>query len=539
MPLDATWLRTWLETPERRALPRVALWTGELCAPAEARDALLELSALDDFLRLAEARDAGLRFLDLQVEGERARIVGFDAAEDFERHEEHLVEVLGCAAALGVTGTVLRFSGVGVAIGEDGASEMRAAWWVEWTLANGDCAVDEDERTGSEPLEAALATALGAAAAWYRAHPEARVALENRGRYGFVDREGRIVVAPTLLHAAEVSEGHAPVTVEDGATLLSIGADGARLVEGRWVRIDHFLRGRAPVLAFPGRVERWGYIDAGGALVIPALYAEAKPFYGPLAQVREGTGLSGPSRWITPEGTLVGEPFDLTLGFSEGLAWSYVHALASYGCTDERGEPAFGARFRSVGRFAEGLAAAFDEPSGKYGYVDRHGRMVIAPRFDQAGPFACDRAVVRLGRQAFILDRDGERVGEPIEPALQEAFSEGMLPVRVRGEVGFVDRDGNLAIAARFAEAYGFFEGLAYAAVKVDGDTRWGHLDPSGHWHLEPTLEWTNRFSDGRAPARRAGRHGFVDREGRWVVTPRWKEAQTRFSEGFAWVRLP
>ena len=62
--------------------------------------------------------------------------------------------------------------------------------------------------------------------------------------------------------------------------------------------------------------------------------------------------------------------------------------------------------------------------------------------------------------------------------------------------------------------------------------------DASGAWVIAPTLEWTNRFVDGLAPAKRGGLFGFVDREGRWVAEPRWKSTQPFFTDGVAWVQL-
>jgi len=53
------------------------------------------------------------------------------------------------------------------------------------------------------------------------------------------------------------------------------------------------------------------------------------------------------------------------------------------------------------------------------------------------------------------------------------------VPIEVRGKWGFMDRAGKLVIEAKFEDAENFSEGLA--PVKVKGEVVWCPADASGN----------------------------------------------------------
>src|SRR5262249_36748900 len=83
------------------------------------------------------------------------------------------------------------------------------------------------------------------------------------GKYGFIDRKGNFVIAPTFASAGYFSEGLAPVEVE-GRLLVSSGEGGQ----------------------FTGSERgKWGYIDRTGKLKIPPQFGSANAFSEGLALV--------------------------------------------------------------------------------------------------------------------------------------------------------------------------------------------------------------------------------------------------------------
>ena len=75
------------------------------------------------------------------------------------------------------------------------------------------------------------------------------------------------------------------------------------------------------------------------------------------------------------------------------------------------------------------------------------------------------------------------------------AFSEGMAPARIGDRWGYIDRLGNLAIAAKWQEAHAFSDGLA----RVEGDSGYGYIDRSGNLQIQAKWDKGVDFADGYA----------------------------------------
>jgi hypothetical protein len=93
------------------------------------------------------------------------------------------------------------------------------------------------------------------------------------------------------------------------------------------------------------------------------------------------------------------------------------------------------------------------------------------------------------------------------------------------GRYGYVDATGRVAIAARFAWADDFREGLA--AVLVCGIE--GYIDSTGTLAIAPQFTRAGAFRDGRALVATGGRIAFIDRAGR-MLTPLYPEALDFFN---------
>jgi WG repeat protein len=209
--------------------------------------------------------------------------------------------------------------------------------------------------------------------------------------------------------------------------------------------------------------------------------------------------------------------------------------------------------------------------NARWGYIDLAGRAVIAPRFERAEPFSEGLAAVVLDGRHGYVDATGALVLVPRQrPAgpVHRQFSDGRAAVRDGGGVGFIDRGGRLAIAARFSSADDFSEGLAFACAAVGC----GYVDDAGHGVFGPGLlggapfregiagvwvgrmgmggkqfalydrrrgrltgEWESvgTMSEGLVAVRTQGLWGYVDRQGRGVIRPRFAMAG-EFSGGLA-----
>ncbi|MFA6014586.1 MAG: WG repeat-containing protein [Gallionellaceae bacterium] len=138
-------------------------------------------------------------------------------------------------------------------------------------------------------------------------------------------------------------------------------------------------------------------------------------------------------------------------------------------------------------RFSEGLLAVEDiehevggggdAPShGKWGFKDKTGKLVIPYQYDDA--------------------RD---------------FSEGLAPVYINQEIGFIDRTGKVVIKPNpeFAgltheiNRVGFHQGLSVMGMHIasknkdeDGTFRFGFINKKGEWVIKPKFESAWDFND-------------------------------------------
>src|SRR5262245_41153462 len=75
------------------------------------------------------------------------------------------------------------------------------------------------------------------------------------------------------------------------------------------------------------------------------------------------------------------------------------------------------------------------------------------------------------------------------------------------------------------------------ALFPIQQGDRWGYIDRSGKIVIEPRFREADEFSEGLAAVELTGRWGFIDASGKVVVEPQYSWAN-RFSEGLARVRI-
>ncbi len=315
--------------------------------------------------------------------------------------------------------------------------------------------------------------------------------------------------------------------------------------------------------------DKMGYIDGSGIMVIEPLFQRAETFSEGLG--RAGAGESQSScKWgyIDKTGAWVIEPrFGEGLGaFTEGLALIDEYnadGTPNHGYIDKTGAWAIEPRFDDAEPFSEGLALASGwdaQGNRRYGFIDKTGAWVVQPRFDYARSFSEGLAAVRVPDANDILrwgyiDKTGAWV---IQPRLVQAygFSEGLAFVSDWSisdgyTSGCVDRTGAWVFKLDSPEELvgwdlHFSEGVASMWVdtkKTYTLRKWGYLDKTGAWAIEPRFDFARDFSEGRAvvsldianDSAHPSRVGYIDKTGAWVIEPRYYIGDS-FSGGLAMV---
>ena len=322
----------------------------------------------------------------------------------------------------------------------------------------------------------------------------------NNGKYGFIDRTGKVVVPFQFDHAWDFSEGLAQVELK--GRKYFIDTTGRTVFEAKFDEVENFSEGLCAVnrgqkidqnngvVTNPGR---WGYIDKTGKLVIPLKYTHAENFSEGLAAISNGDK----GAFIDHDAKIVFEvPLRVTLDFHEGIVGIfYLTNLAYFDRTGKQISPTlkYGTKNHS---FSEGLVPV--EINGKTGFMDRSGKLVIAPQFEEAGDFSEGLAPVKVRgefmtrcprepsgyRDSFrmiwgYIDKTGKMV-IPAQYAWAEPFSEGLAAINHCGEGFFIDKTGKKIALGNYSHVSPFVAGLSRVYVGTNEERMWGYINRTG-----------------------------------------------------------
>ncbi len=368
--------------------------------------------------------------------------------------------------------------------------------------------IAEQEQDAPAPAPAAEEVAAG----------DGLFPIRADGRWGYIDREGAVVIAPRFEEAAAFAEGRA--RVRERGLWGYLRPDGSFAAEPQFLAAADFAGGRARVVPTFAPVDlvsdqaraadrRYSaFVGPAGQIVTEDWLAEAGDFAasgeGLLAPVAVGrrvglflfglrflrlATLQTERRWafLTPDGevALTVPEADALRGFGAGLApfrsASRVGGVEGtrWGYLRPDGAVAIGPRFQRADPFSEGLAAVVE--GGLYGFIEPSGAYAIPPRFEVAGPFSEGLARVQVeGRWGYVRP-DGTLAVAPEYDSAAD-LSGGLGLVSRGGRFGFVRPGGALALPLRYAFARPFRSGLAYVRETAEAGGREGYVTPDGRF---------------------------------------------------------
>lgn len=367
-------------------------------------------------------------------------------------------------------------------------------WAIGLLLALGAVAGLEAVRTEATSYSRVFRLKSPQAGPWFRIYRD--------GKWGYADRQGRMRLPARYDDVTDFFDGVAAVQMDDRWGYID--ERGTFVIEPQFDGAAPFTGGLA-VVRVDGQA---GAIDRSGAFVIPPIYGDVFPSPdGGVIGHRE-------DRYVVvgPDGhEITGRAFRMAQPFSEGLA-----AV----CIDPIHGPAFGIR---------GLLA-----ERSCGYVDAAARFVVAPAYGAVEPFAGGIARVwDAEHHAFgLIRRDGTFV-RGFEFQEIQAFSEGLALARDRNGAGYLRTDGTFAFRVDTNPEGGRFS-TGLAAVYLLG--RFGFVDRNGRLAVRARYGQVREFSDGLAPVRVNDQWGYIDRDGRLVIPARFDDAEV-FVDGLALAR--
>jgi len=330
-----------------------------------------------------------------------------------------------------------------------------------------------------------------------------------RGKYGFMDRRGRIAIQPLFDRVRLFSEGMA---------VVAIGG-------------------------------KYGYIDTRGSVIVPPKFEDAASFSEGLAAVEVG------KKWgyVDKSGRLVIEPrFGSELGgggsFSEGLAPVLFNGKMGY--INHSGHFVIEPRFDLAEQFSEGLAAVgmvvndskVQDSRIKFGYIDKTGKIAVAFGYAGARSFHEGLAVVsiyRVGVKFYpqaVIDHTGTQVFAPLDVGMGD-FHEGLARAYKNENMGFVDKTGKQVIPAKFRDfddkgPTEFYEGLAAVSLP---STLSGYIDHSGQMVIPARFGIACPFVAEMALVFERSRVGYINKVGRYIWSTSTKQLPDNDAPGCYW----
>lgn len=204
--------------------------------------------------------------------------------------------------------------------------------------------------------------------------------------------------------------------------------------------------------------------------------------------------------------------------------------------------------------FSWGEREMFASNDGPYGFIDKNGVPAIdlsnyrplSPITD-LGPFSEGLAVVLIpGRQpgdseffCTYVDKTGKLLKSATKFYAARPFSEGRAAVQLKRESfwAFIDKTGKIVIKNNFEGVQDFSEGLV--GVLNSSNHKWQYIDKDAKSVFNQEFDAVTPFSQGRASVRIGMKWGLIDKAGKQILAPTYRNYIHAFSDGLAAVEIP
>ena len=348
--------------------------------------------------------------------------------------------------------------------------------------------------------------------------PVSLLFIRVNGKYGLINRSGKIVIEPRFDAISKPSEGIFKVNIGGFTMVLSPLAPPAErptdLRDGKWGFIDtsgililepqfdfvgSFYHGAATISQ--GALD--GLIDRKGRILFPPQYNEIVPFSDSLLQVRKDKlfalmNFSGEivsswnlMRFKEPRIKIQSDPIKKDSSFKA------FQVNGRWGMRNNRGDTILAAQFDFVSQVSGNLIRY--RVGKSYGLADSDGRIITSAKYDFIGS---------------SFDEQGRSyIGKPFEK---------IVAVEVKGKIGYVDTSGREIIPAKFYSAFPFENDRAIVSEELQKGVRFGVIDTRGRYIIGPEYARIERFDQkfflvGQGPDDYL-KYGLADTSGAWVV---------------------
>ncbi len=231
----------------------------------------------------------------------------------------------------------------------------------------------------------------------------------RKGKFGFINKNNKIVIPAKFDYAYDFKNGLAKVQVNGKWTYINRKGEP---ITGWFDKVYDFKDG----IAIVQNGDKYAIIDTTGK-VLSNWYDKIYDFHDGLAKVKIGNKYS----FITKSGKQLPLTFDDASDFSEGLAKVKV--------------------------------------GNKWGFINKNGTFVAKPIYDWATPFTGGVAKVKKDGKFTLINNQGKQITDWFDRIY--FFSNERAVVMKDGKWGYIDINGKIVIPLVYDAAYGFSGGKA------------------------------------------------------------------------------
>jgi len=350
------------------------------------------------------------------------------------------------------------------------------------------------------------------------------------GKWGYIDKLGKIIIPPQFKWAHLFSDGLAIVAdgkdkmkfidkqgrtvllyknneteFSDGLAAFSIGEkesysegfvdkSGRVVINPRFLSVQKFHHGLAAVLERSSK--GWGFIDKMGNYRIPPRFSMVPPETDPIRTHHYEDPSWDDASLFTQNSMMVSDQMNFPESFSEGLEPVQVGGVGGdTGFIDTTGKFVIQPQFIWANPFSEGLAAVRVRGGDEnFGYIDKNGQIVIKPRFHDAYSFS-------EGLAGVSWWASGHRSNIPNDK-----------------KEGYINHSGQIVFQVECCMSFHFTEGLVPSTAH--NITKWGYRDTTGKWAIPPKFSAAHNFDDGIAAVEINGKLGYINKTGNYIWKP-------------------
>lgn len=207
----------------------------------------------------------------------------------------------------------------------------------------------------------------------------------------------------------------------------------------------------------------------------------------------------------------------------------------------------------------------------KIGAFNTKGILCVPVIYNKLTDFNNNHAIGIIDEKHFVVKNNGDQIELKFKKIKSfKRFSDGLAPIKIGKNWGFIDTLGQIAITPRFKSVGYFFGGLAWAKTfglmvgfidkignwvvqpkytfamnydSISGFSRvksmqtWGYVDKNGEFKTLGIRGSNYDFSEGLAIKKSQDKVGYINNKGEWVLKPVFSRAY-QFINGFAKVQI-